>query len=299
MNNRLNPLNDALFLKYMGEKGMEIMLVSFLNAVLEKTRHKFTIDEIEIIENKTITPKVLKDKKSILDIRAKINGNITTNIEVQLLNLGNMGPRSLYYWSREFSLSLDEGEDYIELPKTITINLLNFNYIQLPLFHTSFHIREDTNNEYVLNNLLEMHFIEMPKFRKMPDKDLNNPLHRWLMFLDRNTDQKILDDVIEMDEAIGKAQERINYVSQDKEALRAYQMREMALSDMTTAMNTARREGKMEGLKEGKIEGKMEGLKEGEINLQRKHIINMKNKNMSLDEISEITGLSIDEIEKF
>ncbi|WP_169805511.1 Rpn family recombination-promoting nuclease/putative transposase, partial [Methanobrevibacter filiformis] len=131
--------------------------------------------------------------------------------------------------------------------------------MQLPLFHTSFHIREDTNNEYVLNNLLEMHFIEMPKFRKMSDKDLNDPLHRWLMFLDRNTDQKILDDVIEMDEAIGKAQERINYVSQDKEALRAYQMREMALSDMTTAMNTARREG----LKEGEIKGIKKGIKEG------------------------------------
>ncbi|KZX16961.1 hypothetical protein MBFIL_04340 [Methanobrevibacter filiformis] len=72
-------------------------------------------------------------------------------------------------------------------------------------------------------------------------------------------------------------------------------MREMALSDMTTAMNTARREG----LKEGEIKGIKKGIKEGEINLQRKYIISMKNKNMSLDEISEITGLSIEEIEKF
>ena len=31
---RLNPLNDLLFLKVMGEKGSEIQLLGFLNAVL-------------------------------------------------------------------------------------------------------------------------------------------------------------------------------------------------------------------------------------------------------------------------
>jgi hypothetical protein len=34
---RLNPLNDYLFLKYMGEKGDEEQLLAFLNAVLHRT----------------------------------------------------------------------------------------------------------------------------------------------------------------------------------------------------------------------------------------------------------------------
>jgi len=34
---RLNPLNDYLFQKYMGEKGDEEQLLSFLNAVLSRT----------------------------------------------------------------------------------------------------------------------------------------------------------------------------------------------------------------------------------------------------------------------
>ncbi|MDR2691182.1 MAG: hypothetical protein LBB73_02635 [Dysgonamonadaceae bacterium] len=34
---RLNPLNDYLFMKYMGEKGDEEQLLAFLNAVLQKT----------------------------------------------------------------------------------------------------------------------------------------------------------------------------------------------------------------------------------------------------------------------
>ena len=42
-----------------------------------------------------------------------------------------------------------------------------------------------------------------------------------------------------MDSAISKANERLNFVSQDKEFLRNYHMREMALSDWTTGVNTA------------------------------------------------------------
>jgi hypothetical protein len=35
---RFNPLNDFLFLKYMGEKGDEEQLLAFLNAVLTENR---------------------------------------------------------------------------------------------------------------------------------------------------------------------------------------------------------------------------------------------------------------------
>jgi hypothetical protein len=50
-----------------------------------------------------------------------------------------------------------------------------------------------------------------------------------------------------MDTAIRKAEEKMAYVSGDKEALRANQMREMALSDWTSGLNHAREEGRREG----------------------------------------------------
>jgi predicted transposase/invertase (TIGR01784 family) len=53
-----------------------------------------------------------------------------------------------------------------------------------------------------------------------------------------------------MDAAIQKAQERLDFVANDKEALREYHMREMALSDWTSGVNHARREGKEEGQKD-------------------------------------------------
>jgi hypothetical protein len=45
---------------------------------------------------------------------------------------------------------------------------------------------------------------------------------------------------------VNKPKAEAAFVSNDKEALRAYQMREMALSDWTSAVNHARREGTTE-----------------------------------------------------
>ncbi|MDR3161712.1 MAG: Rpn family recombination-promoting nuclease/putative transposase, partial [Spirochaetaceae bacterium] len=60
-NNRLNPLNDYLFFKIMGEKGDEEQLCAFLNAVLgrdgQAVRHD-PIESVEIIENKTLSAEV-------------------------------------------------------------------------------------------------------------------------------------------------------------------------------------------------------------------------------------------------
>jgi hypothetical protein len=71
---------------------------------------------------------------------------------------------------------------------------------------------------------------EMVKFRRLKRKDIaNNRLHRWLTFLNKNTNNNILKEVISMDTAIQKAQEKMIFVTNDKEELRACQMRMLAL----------------------------------------------------------------------
>ena len=66
---RLNPLNDYLFLKYMGEKGDEEQLLAFLNAVLQKTGRN-EIVSVEIEGDRMLTAEIVDDKYSILDLRA-------------------------------------------------------------------------------------------------------------------------------------------------------------------------------------------------------------------------------------
>jgi predicted transposase/invertase (TIGR01784 family) len=74
------------------------------------------------------------------------------------------------------------------------------------------------------------------------------------------------------------------YVASDKEALRAYQMRAMALSDMTSGLNHAREEGMREGMRQGMQER------------GREIAVRMKERGVPVDQIVEYTGLSLEEI---
>ncbi|MFP3091129.1 Rpn family recombination-promoting nuclease/putative transposase, partial [Treponema sp. TIM-1] len=180
------------------------------------------------------------------------------------------------------------------------INIVNYEFLpQVPAFHTSFHIWEDTYREVLLTDALEIHFIDMVKFRRLGEKDIrNDPLHRWLTWFDKDSPQKLVEEVINMDTAIQKAEEKMSYVSNDKEALHAYQMREMAMSDWTSGLNHAREEGIQKGKREGIREGKREGIQEG---IQKKAIEvarNLKKIGIPIDQIAQGTGLSVEDIAK-
>jgi hypothetical protein len=98
---------------------------------------------------------------------------------------------------------------------------------------------------------LEIHFIDMVKFRRMREKDIRNDPFRWLTWLDQESPVVLVEEAMRMDGAIRKAEEKMAYVASDKEALRAYQMRAMALSDLTSGVyNKAERRGYRKG--EGK-----------------------------------------------
>jgi predicted transposase/invertase (TIGR01784 family) len=158
----------------------------------------------------------------------------------------------------------------------IAVNIVNYEFMpQVPVFHTRFHIWEDTYREVLLTDALEIHFVDMVKFRRLTEKDIrHDPLHRWLTWFDRDSPQTLVEEVIGMDTGIRRAEEKMTYVTNDKEALRAYQMREMAMSDWTSGINHAMREERQE--------------------IARR----MKKRGAPIEQIAGDTGLSVDEIAK-
>jgi predicted transposase/invertase (TIGR01784 family) len=194
-----------------------------------------------------------------------------------------MDRRSLFYWSREYSRGLEAGREYQELPNVIAVNIIDFELMPETDYHSSFHLWEDSKKEVKLTDALEIHFVEMGKFRKIREKDIrNDALQRWLAYFDRESPEEMVEEVLKMDGAIRKAQERVVYVANDKEALHEYQMREMALSDWTSGVNHARREGRQEGKKEE----------------AREIAKRLKDIGEPVDKIAKVTGLSRDQIMK-
>ena len=118
----------------------------------------------------------------------------------------------------------------------------------------------------------------MKKFNALPDKDIkNNSLHRWLTFFDQNISDDTLKELMAMDTAIYKANEKMEFLANDKEVLRLYHLREMAQIDYNSDMKKAKDEGRAEE----KIKVARNALK----------------MNMSVDDISKLTGLSRQQIE--
>jgi predicted transposase/invertase (TIGR01784 family) len=276
----------------MGEQGDEEQLCAFLNAVLGRHSQDALVS-LEILENKMLTAEVLGDKTSILDVRAKSRRGERINIEVQLRNLGNMDRRSLFYWSLEFSRSMEAGQDYRESPNVIAINIVNYVFMsEAPGFHLKFHIWEDTYR-LLLTDALEIHFIDMVKFRRLTDRDIqHNELHRWLTWLDKESPRELVEEAIRMDQAIQKAEAKMGYVTQDKEVLRAYQIRELAMSDWTSGINHAREEGREEGIQEGMAQGMQRGQREKALEIAR----NLQGLGIPEEQIAQATGLSLEEI---
>jgi predicted transposase/invertase (TIGR01784 family) len=107
-----------------------------------------------------------------------------------------------------------------------------------------------------------------------------------MAWFDRDSLPEVVEEIVQMDAAIQKAEDRMAFVTSDKEALRAYQMREMALSDWTSGINHAMREGRAEGKREGKAEGKIEIAR------------NLKAMGLAAEQIVTATGLAPEVIEK-
>ena len=274
---RLNPLNDYLVQKYLGEKGDEVQLMSLLNAILQKTQKK-KIVSLEILENKVLTADTINEKKVILDVRAVLEDNTRVNLEVQVKNVGRMDIRSLFYFSRELSKCIDEGQEYDELPNVIVINILDYEFLPIDKVHAVFHLWED-EEKHKLTDVLEMHFIDMVKFRRLKEKDIErNVLHRWLTFFNKSATEEELKEVLVKELGIRKAQDKIDLVSRDKDAMRLYEARQIGIMDYNSGMSYARREGRTEGLAEGRTEGLAEGLAEGRnqamLEVARKMLVN-------------------------
>ena len=283
---RFNPLNDFLFFKVMGEKGDETQLLGFLNAVLCRSG-EYPIQSVEIQDNQSFEADIASGKSCVLDVLAILSSGTKVNIEIQLKNQGNMQRRSLFYWSKVFSEGLDEGQDYQELPKVISINIIDFSFLPGSKFHTRFHIREDSDSAIILSNALEIHFINMAKWRKLKDKDIkDNVLHRWLTWFDERSPPELIEEVVNMDTAIKAADERQSYITQSEEARRTYWSRRKAEHDRVSGLNYATQKGMKKGLKQGHDKATL--------NIAR----NALAEGASLEFVQKITGLDVETIRK-
>ena len=173
-------------------------------------------------------------------------------------------------------------QDYEVLRPSISILIADYELEQtkgISDYHTKWNLREEKNSERKLTNDIEMHILEIPKLKNVDIKD--DELAHWLMFSD-NPDSKEVEKFMCENKFWKQAREELAYLSGEENFQLLVYDRAMFLMDQDA------RE------KKGFANGKAEGLADGKKEIAKK----MKVKNIPIDEISELTGLSKEEIEK-
>ena len=302
-----------LFARYLlGKNGNEDLLTDLVNSTLRE----FNFEEVKDLEIIDPSPKAgfslnlsenIELKESIIDIKAKTKNNETVIIEFQLCGNMDFLKRIFYYISKnivnEVTLTAgrrQEGENYNNVQKIISINLLDFNlkFGDKGKAHRCFKLI-DTKDLNISLDLIQIHILEVKRFieiiKNSTKEELkNNRLLSWMKFFTSDNLELIEEELKEENQIMSKVIEEYRKFTSDDKMMRAYAAREAFLVGQKMMLRREREDGFDEGIEEGI----KRGIKEGEKNKAISMAKSMKTKNMDINLISEITGLTIDEIEK-
>ena len=133
---------------------------------------------------------------------------------------------------------------------------------------------------------IEFHIIELKKFRNSATIK-KNVINFWLSFIDY-TNRELVELACISNEKIQKAREELAKIEADKELMERIRLEELAEFDQKNALCHAREEGEQIGLEKGEQIGLQKGKKE--------IVKNMLKANVAIEQISQMTELSKDEI---
>jgi len=281
---KINPRVDFAFKKLFGSEENKDLLISLINSIISK--------EEQIVEVELKNPYNLADyragKISILDIKAKSEQGRWFNVEMQISEDYNFDKRAIYYWAKLVTEQLSEGMMFKELKKTISINIMDFNFIpNTDEMHNCYKIiNTATGKDDKLHDIFELHYVELRKFKKTY-KEINSVLDRWSSFLTK-ADKLNKDEIPEelaMDKNIVKAISAVDRMF-DEEERQVYETRMQSLADVESKIASAEEKGIKKGIEKGKEESAKAIAR------------NMLKLDVELSTIAKVTGLNKGAIEE-
>ena len=286
---KVNVMNDAVAKAFLRSKEARMIVASFLSEVTG-------IDK-SVLMNATYTGGEIPKRRSYeknkeSDVMILIDELNRIIIEVNQFNTEN-----LYRKNTEYAMasilemtkrkSKRDGKGNIQYPKVILVSLDNFNSFHTKRPILTFLPRDEEG--HIENDLYQSIHIIL-------DNAVNNEYNKYIpeevIKFAKLLKAKSIDELVEefegdeeYMEAVGKLEELV----MDPDFAGAYDKgakTEWLLEDM-----------RLTGLHEGEAIGISKGIEQGSQNKQIEIAKNMLNQNMDVNLISNVTGLSIEEIE--
>ena len=305
----LSLTSDIVFKAVFGSPGSEEVLSALLSAV----RQDYGFPEVTDLEitNPFNLQTFRSDKLSVVDARARDRSNTLFNIEVQSYRQTALRPRILYYWARSYSAGVSEGEPYAVLRPVLGVAFVDFTIFggKLPP-HSCFELRERRSPEFVYNDHLALHLLELPGFdpgvqpthagadsASLPVEPWfpSTPLEHWVYFIRRaGAEDAVMKKIKEQDPMIARADEKYRSFINDDDAFAASLEHERWVRDRAQMILDGEERGRAEGLEQGLEKGVEQGRAEERVETAAKMV------ELGADEefIMKATGLSREQLSK-
>ena len=277
----LNPCNDVAFKKIFGSDEHKNITISFLNSILEYSgNQKITDVQFLNTEQKGILP----DKKdNILDILCTDQIGTKYIVEIQVAGMDEFDKRIVFYGAKTYAMQLGSTQSYQILNPVVAISILNFIYFKDKPDYKSIHLLLDKKTHTHDLKELSFAFVELPKFNKT-EQELETNEDKWIYFLKNIRKEQQIPSPLSNNEFKAACQ-AANRMTWTEAEYNAYENAIIAANDAVGKVSFALRQSREEGREEGREEIKLEIVQ---------NLLNTGN--LSVAEISQITGLSIDQI---
>ncbi|WP_265017507.1 Rpn family recombination-promoting nuclease/putative transposase [Wolbachia endosymbiont (group A) of Epistrophe grossularia] len=224
----------------------------------------------------------------------------TTPLPNQVAKTKGFEKRAQYYAAKAYSRQADKGDQYHDLKEIIFIAIADCVLFPNKSEYKSKHtIRDEDTNEHDLKDFYFI-FIELPKFPKTKEDQLENIVEKWIYFFKYadETSEEELEKIIGSDVIIKKAYEELNRFNWSEKEFIAYEQEIKRILDeqavLAQKIDDATEKGIKIGHEKGRAEGREEGRKDRDIEVAK----NLLKAGVSIDTISQATGLPKAEIKQ-
>ena len=260
------PLTDDLCFKHIFSK--EEVLEDFLNSFLEFMNLEKVTLKVKANTQYEMIGKSRNKKVFYGDILIFTNSNKIFSLEMYQKFQKEEFNKSVSYITRIFSGQLERGKKYLDAKKVIGLNFINENYHDNNELVNDYGFINKVSLRSLEDECLEMYLIRLDLVKKKVYNDTETRFIKWLRFIGAK-------DVLEM----SKIAEGDEVMEQTLKFMEDF-LNDEEIRDVYDKINDVERYAKEEGQYQEKI----------------KTAKNMLKKGISILDISEITGLSLSEI---
>ncbi len=285
MHPNVQPLKDIAAKIVLGKPYNRSILENLLSAILQE---KVEVERVDV-ETSWLGSRI-EEKVPRSDIKIETKKAIIL-LEIQNYEDCTYELRITGYIAKCITEQLEKGIPYQELKKVIVISITDNCDIapNVPTFYAKTVRVLEEYRDIPVFNLVEHYILDIQKYRKLKEIDLDNRIHQWAEFFKYEEEEKI-KMVTKKNIDIEKALEEYDRLMADEEVRKQLQAIHYARLENKIMMESIKYEGRQKGIQQGRQEGIQEE--------RMKHIKNMVKEGLSDELIMKITKLTKKELDK-